>query len=208
MPTEVRSIFHLDASHRGPGSVSRGLSQLLVDELCTYHPAARVVRRDLGRGMPLVDDAWIDASDTPADQRTEAQRRTLAHSDALVEELRACEIWVLGTPIYNFGIPPLLKAWVDQICRARVTFAYSEQGPRGLLEDRPVFVTIASGGSKVGSEREFLTPYLRHVLGFVGIRDLRIIAADQLLMTGEAKIELARQQIRDAAASVRLDRTG
>lgn len=206
MPTEPRNILHLDASHRRQGSVSRGLSQLLVDELLARHPAARVVRRDLGLGMPMIDDAWIAASDTPADQRSAAQRQALAHSDALVEELRASDVWVIGTPIYNFGIPPLLKAWIDQICRARVTFAYSEQGPRGLLEDRPVFVTIASGGSQVGSEREFLTPYLRHVLGFIGIRDLRIIAADQLLMTGEAKIELARQQIRDAAAGVELVR--
>ncbi|HEX7035724.1 MAG TPA: NAD(P)H-dependent oxidoreductase [Pseudomonadales bacterium] len=208
MPTELRSILHLDASHRRQGSVSRGLSQLLVDELLARHPAARIVRRDLASGMPLVDDAWIEASFTPADQRSNAQRRALAHSDTLVEELRTCDVWVIGTPIYNFGIPPLLKAWIDQICRARVTFAYTEQGPRGLLEDRPVFVTIASGGSQVGSEREFLTPYLRHVLGFIGIRDLRIIAADQLLVTGEAKIELARQQIRDAAAGVRLDRSG
>lgn len=206
MPTELRNILHLDASHRRQGSVSRGLSQLLVDELLARHPAARVVRRDLGLGMPMIDDAWIAASDTPADQRSAAQLQALAHSDALVEELRASDVWVIGTPIYNFGIPPLLKAWIDQICRARVTFAYSEQGPRGLLEDRPVFVTIASGGSQVGSEREFLTPYLRHVLGFIGIRDLRIIAADQLLMTGEAKIELARQQIRDAAAGVELVR--
>lgn len=202
MPKEIRSILHLDASHRREGSVSRGLSQLLVNELLARHPGARIVRRDLHGGMPLVDDAWIDASNTPAEQRTDAQRRALAHSDALIEELRGSDVWVIGTPIYNFGIPPLLKAWIDQICRARVTFAYSEQGPRGLLDDRPVFVTIASGGSQVGSEREFLTPYLRHVLGFIGIRDVRIIAADQLLMTGEAKIELARQQIRDAAASV------
>jgi FMN-dependent NADH-azoreductase len=157
-----------------------------------------VIRQDLGQGVPLVEDRWIDANNTPADERSPAQREVLAHSDQLVEELRSADVWVIGTPIYNFSLPPVLKAWVDQICRARVTFAYSEQGPRGLLEDRKVFVTIASGGSRVGSETEFLTPYLCHVLRFIGIRDIEIIAADQLLMAGEEKVARARQQVRKA----------
>ena len=202
MPANVQRILHVDASQRRRGSVSRGLSQLLVGELTRRFPGADVVRRDLGDGMPLVDDAWIAASNTPDDQRTDAHRRALAFSDALVEELKVCDVWVIGTPIYNFSIPPSLKAYVDQICRARVTFAYSEQGPRGLLDDRKVFVAIASGGSKVGSATEFLTPYLTHVLNFIGIRDIELIAADQLLMAGEEKIERAREQVRSAVAAL------
>jgi len=198
----VDTILHMDASQRRHGSVSRALSSLMVDELRQRFPDARIVRRDLGMGVPLVDDRWIDANDTPAERRSAEQLEALRGSDALVEEIRSCGLWVIGTPIYNFSIPPVLKAWIDQICRARVTFAYSEAGPRGLLEDRKVFVTIASGGSKVGSEREFLTPYLRHVLGFIGIRDLEIIAADQLLMAGEEKVALARQQVKDAVAAL------
>jgi FMN-dependent NADH-azoreductase len=196
----VERILHVDASQRRQGSVSRGLSQLLVDELLTRFPGAEVVRRDLLDGMPLVDDAWIQASNTPEDQRTAAQREALALSDTLVGELRRSDVWVIGTPVYNFSITPALKAYVDQVCRARVTFAYSEQGPRGLLEDRKVFVAIASGGSKVGSPTEFLTPYLQHVLHFIGIRDIELIAADQLLMSGEEKIARARDEIRSAVA--------
>jgi FMN-dependent NADH-azoreductase len=196
----VRRILHIDASQRRQGSVSRGLSQLLVDELRARFPDAAVVRRDLLDGMPLVDDAWIEASNTPEDQRSPAQRGVLAFSDGLVEELKACDVWVIGTPIYNFSITPALKAYVDQVCRARVTFTYSEQGPRGLLDDRKVFVAIASGGSKVGSPTEFLTPYLMHVLGFIGIRDVELIAADQLLMSGDDKIDRARDHVKASVA--------
>lgn len=200
MSAAVQRILHVDASQRRHGSVSRGLSQLLVDELCARFPGAAVVRRDLLDGMPLVDDDWIAASNTPDDQRSAAQCDVLAFSDGLVEELKACDVWVIGTPVYNFSITPALKAYVDQICRARVTFAYSEEGPRGLLDDRKVFVAIASGGSKVGSPTEFLTPYLTHVLGFIGIRDVELIAADQLLMSGEDKIALARDEVKAAVA--------
>lgn len=200
MGATIKRILHVDASQRLHGSVSRGLSKLVVDELLGRYPEAEVIRQDLGGGVPLVEDLWIDANNTPAVERTGAQAEALRHSDALVDELRAADLWVIGTPVYNFSLPPVLKAWIDQICRARVTFAYSEQGPRGLLDDRKVFLAIASGGSKVGSPTEFLTPYVLHVLGFIGIRDVEIIAADQLLMGGEEKIALARQQVKDAVA--------
>jgi FMN-dependent NADH-azoreductase len=202
MVLSVERILHVDASQRKRGSVSRALSRLLLDELLAKYPDARVVRRDLADGMPLVDDRWIEANDTPSDARSEGQRAALAFSDELVEELRTTDLWVIGTPVYNFGIPPVLKAWVDQICRARVTFAYSEQGARGLLHDRKVFITIASGGSRIGSPTEFLTPYLRHVLAFVGIRDVEIIAADQLLLAGEEKVNQAQAQVKSAVAGL------
>jgi FMN-dependent NADH-azoreductase len=156
----VKQILHLDASHRREGSVSRALSAALIAELTARYPAAAVVRRVLAAGTPLVDDAWINANDTPEDQRMPEQADALAASDAMVAELRDSDLWVIGTPVYNFSLPPVLKAWVDQICRARVTFAYSEQGPRGLLADRKVFLAIASGGSRIGSPTEFLTPYV------------------------------------------------
>jgi FMN-dependent NADH-azoreductase len=199
--TETK-ILHVDASQRWQGSVSRGLSQALVEQLMAKYPDSRVIRRDLAAGVPLVDADWIAANETAEDQRTSAQREVLAFSDELVAELRDSDVWVIGTPVYNFSLPPVLKAWIDQICRARVTFAYSESGPRGLLEDRKVFLAVASGGSKVGSPTEFLTPYLSHVLGFIGIRDVDIIAADQLLMAGEDKIAEAREQIDRAVAAL------
>jgi FMN-dependent NADH-azoreductase len=198
----VKQILHLDASHRREGSVSRALSAALIAELTARYPAAAVVRRDLAAGTPLVDDAWINANDTPEDQRMPEQADALAASDAMVAELRDSDLWVIGTPVYNFSLPPVLKAWVDQICRARVTFAYSEQGPRGLLADRKVFLAIASGGSRIGSPTEFLTPYVLHVLGFIGVHDVEVVAADQLLMAGEEKITQARAQIVRAVAAL------
>ncbi len=195
MGERIERILHLDASQRKTGSVSRDLSSLLVEKLTTKYPSASVVRRDLADGVPLVDDGWIDANGTPEAERTKEQRRALAQSDALIDELRDTDLWVIGTPVYNFSLPPVLKAWVDQICRARVTFAYSEQGPRGLLEDRKVFLAIASGGSRIGSPTEFLTPYLLHVLKFIGIESVEIVAADQLLMEREDKIARAREQV-------------
>lgn len=202
MRRSVSGVLHLDASQRTQGSVSRALSSLLVEELNARFPEAALVRRDLLDGVPLVDADWIAANETPDDARTAAQRRALAQSDALVDELRQTDVWVIGTPVYNFSLPPVLKAWIDQICRARVTFAYSEAGPRGLMENRKVFVAVASGGSKVGSPTEFLTPYLRHVLGFIGVDDVEIIAADQLLMAGEDKVAEARERIRVAVAAL------
>lgn len=202
MSRTVNRILHVDASQRTRSSVSRGLSRTLVEALTGRYPEAQVVRRDLAAGVPLVDDAWIAANETPDDQRTAAQREVLTGSDTLVAELRDSDVWVIGTPVYNFSLPPVLKAWVDQICRARVTFAYSEQGPRGLLEDRRVYLAVASGGSQVGSPTEFLTPYLRHVLGFIGIRDVEIVAADQLLMAAEEKIARAREQIARSVAAL------
>jgi FMN-dependent NADH-azoreductase len=198
----VKQILHLDASHRREGSVSRALSAALVAELTARYPEADVVRRDLAAGTPLVDDAWINANDTPEAQRMPEQADALAASDAMVVELRDSDLWVIGTPVYNFSLPPVLKAWVDQICRARVTFAYSEQGPRGLLADRKVFLSIASGGSRIGSPTEFLTPYVLHVLGFIGVHDVEVVAADQLLMAGEEKITQARAQIVRAVAAL------
>jgi len=196
------NILHVDASQRERSAGGSVLSQALVEQLTAKYPDSRVIRRDLAAGIPLVDADWIAANETAEDQRTTAQRELLAFSDELVAELRDSDVWVIGTPVYNFSLPPVLKAWIDQICRARVTFAYSEAGPRGLLEDRKVFVAIASGGSKVGSPTEFLTPYLSHVLGFIGIRDVEVIAADQLLMAGGDKIAEAREQIERAVAAL------
>jgi FMN-dependent NADH-azoreductase len=199
---KVRRILHVDASQRSEGSVSRMLSQRIVTTLKKRFPDAAVTRRDLRDGVELVDDDWIRANDTPAEDRSPAQKKTLAYSDSLVAELFDADVWVIGTPVYNFSLPPVLKAWVDQICRARVTFAYSEEGPRGLVSDRKVFVAIASGGSKVGSPTEFLSPYLRQVLAFIGIEDVEVIAADQLLMEREEKVARAQAQVDEAVAAV------
>jgi FMN-dependent NADH-azoreductase len=188
-------ILEVSASGRSKGSVSRLLSADLIDALETRYGAIELTRRDLSRGLPFVDEAWIEANFTAPEDRSAAQRAALAESDALVAELKNTDVLVIGAPIYNFGIPAALKAWVDLIARARLTFRYTENGPEGLLQGRKAYVVIASGGVPVDSPVDFATPYLRQALGFVGIRDVEIIAADQLNSRADESLDAARLRI-------------
>jgi FMN-dependent NADH-azoreductase len=129
----------------------------------------------------------VDANFTAPDQRNALQRAALVESDALVAELMATDVLVIGVPIYNFGIPAKLKAWVDMVARARVTFRYTEDGPVGLLRGKRAYFVVASGGTAVGSAIDFATGYLRHVLGFLGIDDVEIVAADRVMGRGEGQ---------------------
>jgi len=188
-------VLRIDASARVEGSVTRQLADQLVDGLATRVADLAVTRRDLARGLPFVDAGWIAANITDPDARSDAQRETLAGSDALVEEVRDADVWVIATPIYNFGVPASLKAWVDQIARARLTFRYTEQGPQGLLENKKVYILTATGGTEVGSAIDFATPWLKFVLGFLGIRDVEVIAADRGLLRGDAARQHAATRV-------------
>ena len=160
-----------------------------------------VITRDIGlTPLPILSEAWVGANFTPDEARTEAQNQILALSDTLISEIEAADTLVFGVPIYNFGVPAGFKAWIDLIARARKTFKYTETGPVGLLEGKKAYVVIASGGTASGSEIDFATPYVRHVLGFIGIHDVEIVAADQLMATGDEKIQAARDAI-DALAA-------
>lgn len=195
----AHNILHINASARTEGSISRSLSQAIVDKLSTGDTT--VVTRDIGTSpLPLLTETWVGANFTPDDARTPEQRETLALSDTLIAEIEAADTLVLGVPIYNFGVPAVFKAWIDLIARARKTFKYTENGPVGLLENKKAYVVIASGGTPVGAEMDFATPYIRHVLGFVGISDVSVVAADQLMSTGDEKIAAARQAIADLSA--------
>jgi FMN-dependent NADH-azoreductase len=105
---------------------------------------------------------------------------------------------VIGVPVYNFGVPAALKAWVDMIARARSTFRYSDQGPVGLLQGKKVFLVVASGGVAVDSDIDFATPYMRQALRFLGITDIDVIAADQQIQRGSDAMSSARKEIADA----------
>ena len=195
----ARNILHIDASARQAGSVSRELSQHLVDALSDAE--TQVTKREIGlTPLPLISETWVGANFTPEENRSDSQKQALELSDTLIDELEAADTLVLGVPIYNFGVPAAFKAWVDLIARARKTFKYTESGPVGLLEGKKAHVVIASGGTQSGSEIDFATPYVRHVLGFVGIHDVTIIAADQLMSTGDEKLNTARAQIAAVAA--------
>jgi FMN-dependent NADH-azoreductase len=133
----------------------------------------------------------VGAAYTPEDARTEEQKKQLAMSDVLVAELQTADEYVFGVPMHNFGIPSILKLWIDQVARAGKTFSYSAAGPEGLLKGKKATLVIASGGVyDQGTAREgynFVTPYLRTVFGFLGITDVHFIAAGgtKELMTGK-----------------------
>jgi len=195
-------VLEVSASGRQQGSVSRLLAQELIDSLEDRDGSIELTRRDLAKGIPLVDEAWIDANFTAEAERNAEQREALAVSDALVAELQAADIIVIGSPVYNFSIPAALKAWIDMISRARLTFRYTPEGPEGLLKGKKAYIVIASGGVAVDSSVDFATPYLRHALGFVGITDIEVIAAERLNVSAEESLDAARARIAELIHTV------
>jgi len=182
MSNAAKRILQINASARKAGSVTRELTDTLVTRLLEKSAETKVISRDVSQGLPFIDEDWIGANFTDPADRSAEQRMKLALSDTLVSELKAADTIVIGSPIYNFSVPAALKAWIDLIARARETFRYTDNGPEGLLKDKKAYVIVASGGTKVGSEIDFAANYLKHVLGFVGITDVTIVAADQLMM--------------------------
>lgn len=197
MQSKQLRILELNASARNAGSASRELTRDLVNALEDRYGSVQTVRRDLGAGLPFVDEDWVEANFTPEESRTARHREALALSDSLIAELQDADVLVLGVPLYNFSIPASLKAWIDLVARARVTFAYTENGPRGLLDGKKAYLVVATGGVPVGSAVDFATPYLKHVLGFIGITDVEIIAADRLNSQAEESMDSARARIAD-----------
>lgn len=183
-------ILRIDASARYDGSVTRNLTDQII-----AHLNGDVTTRDLAQGLPLLDAAWVGANFTPADARTPEQVEKLALSDTLIAEIKAADTLVIGVPVYNFGVPAVLKAWVDQIARAGVTFRYTENGPEGLLTGKRAILAMASGGTQAGSEADFATGYMRHIMGFIGINDVTLVTADRLMADAEAAMQTAKAQI-------------
>jgi FMN-dependent NADH-azoreductase len=154
----------------------------------------------LSTSLPQISEEWIAANFTPADQRDDKQRDILALSDTLVSEIASADTIVIGLPVYNFSVPTSLKAWIDLIARVGLSFEYSETGPRGLLTGKRAIVAFVSGGTPMGSDVDFASGYIRHVLGFIGITDVEFIAADQLAIDPEKAISAANSAVDSIAA--------
>jgi FMN-dependent NADH-azoreductase len=189
------TILHIDSSARTEGSVSRDLSADIVAKL-----GGDVIRRDLTEALPQITESWVNANFTPADNRDASQRDTLSLSDSLVAELKAADTIVIGTPVYNFGVPAALKAWIDQIARAGLTFKYTENGPVGLLTGKRAIIAIVTGGTPIGSDIDFASGYLKHIMGFIGITDVEVIAADRMMSQGQDAVASAKARIELLAA--------
>ena len=189
------NVLEVQASARGEGSISRDLTADLIAALEARHGELNITRRDLAKGLPFIDEAWVAANFTPDEDRTSTHRQILSRSDDLVAELQAADVIVIGAPMYNFSVPAVLKAWIDMIARARLTFEYTENGPRGLLEGKKAYVVVPSGGVPVGSPADFATPYLRHALKFVGITDVEFIGAQGADRGNDEALDSARARI-------------
>ena len=196
------NILSIQSSGQLQGSTTRSASAELINQLQAADHVQSIVTRDLAEGIPFVDQDWIGANFTPAEDRTAEQTARLAFSEGLIEELETSDLVIIGTPIYNFGVPAVLKAWIDQIARARRTFRYTPEGPVGLLENKTAVIVAASGGTAIGSDADFATGYLRHVLGFVGIHDVHVIAAERQMADADAAKTQLNQQMTELISTL------
>ena len=188
-------ILRLNASANIEASTSKKLGDRLVEQLRNEYGDIEINQRNLNQGLTFIDNEWVAANFTASEERSEDQRARLAFSDSLIEELRQADHIVLTTPMYNFGIPASLKAWVDLIARAGVTFRYTENGPVGLLGNKRVDIVITTGGAPLESPVDFVSGYLRQIFGFIGIDDINIIGADRMNVDAEASFNQALAQI-------------
>ena len=192
-------ILQLNSSARREGSHSTKLADRIVGRLRDADPAATLTVRDLAlTPHPVLDEAALGALFTPAEQRTPEQAARVALDDALIAELVAADVLVMGVPMYNFGIPAQLKNWIDAIARAGVTFRYTASGPEGLLRGKRAFVALARGGRYRNTPADTQVPYLRTLLGFVGITDVEFVYAEGLAMGAGAEA----QGLADARAQI------
>jgi FMN-dependent NADH-azoreductase len=194
-------ILYVTASIRSDESISRSLGGKLVEGLAAK-TGATVTTRDLAANdLPFVSEARFGANLTPAADRTPEQAELAAIADELIAELQAADTIVIASPIYNFGVPASVKAWADLVARAGTTFQYTPTGPEGLLTGKKAYLAIASGGTPVGSEIDFMSPWLKHFLGFLGIKDVEHVAADAIMgQGGEEKIAEAQELAAKLAA--------
>ncbi|MDG1169686.1 MAG: NAD(P)H-dependent oxidoreductase [Sulfitobacter sp.] len=186
------AILRIDSSANLETSVTRDLTSRIIAHLGDTDITSRDLAAD---PLPQINQAWADARQTPQADRSPEQHAALVQSDALIKEIKDADTIVIGVPIYNFTIPAALKAWIDLIARAGETFRYTETGPVGLIEGKRAILAVASGGVPAGSEMDFATGYMRHVLGFIGITDVSIVAADALAQDAEGTIAHAHDAI-------------
>ena len=193
-------VLVIESSARQQGSISRQLTADFVSQWQAVHPADQVTLRDLAvNPVPHLDANLLGGWMKPEDQRNADELQALARSNELTDEVLAADVLVLAAPMYNFTIPSTLKAWLDHVLRAGVTFKYTETGPQGLLTGKKAYVLTARGGIHAGATSDHQEPYLRQVMAFIGIHDVTFIHAEGLNLGGvfhekglnQAKAQLA-----------------
>ena len=187
-------IYQIDSSARKKGSTSRALAKKLLDKI--KKPEDEVIYRDLDDEMVFVSGLTESGMKIEEKDQTEHHKKMFELSDTLVKELKESDIIIISAPIYNYGPPATLKAWSDLAARIGETFRFKPNGRReGLLKNKIAFLVITSGGTKLNSEEDFLTPWLKFILNFFGINKVEIISADQMALDYKKSIREAEAQI-------------
>ena len=192
----MKKILHVISSPRGANSFSIKLGNAIVEKIKTTYPESTVKEFNLvNHQFPHLEEAHLNAFFTPAENRTPENLAAVKHSDDAIKDLQDADIIVIGAPLYNFQIHSTLKAWIDHIARSGITFKYGENGPEGLIKGKKVYIAIASGG--VYSEGpmqsyDFIAPYLKGVLGFLGMTDISIFRVEGSSMPGMAEAALEK----------------
>lgn len=198
-------ILHIISSPRS-NSYSAQLGHQIVEKLLAAHPGSTVSERNLTtHPLPQVEEVFVQGIFTPTEGRTPAQQAAVDHSDTVIAEVLAADVLVIGTPMYNFSIPSALKAWLDHLVRAGVTFSYGANGPQGLITGKKVYLAMASGGvyseGSAMAAYDFIAPYLKPVLGFVGLTDVEVVRVE-----GTSIPDLAPTALAKAVESIVIDR--
>lgn len=182
----MKNILHIISSPRGANSMSIKLGNAIVDKVQSKYPGSKVKERNLiNKQFPHLEEAHLHAFYTPVEQRSPENLLAVQHSDEAIQEIKDADILVIGVPFYNFGIHSTLKAWIDHIARAGVTFQYGASGPEGLIKGKKVYLAIASGGVYSDGPMQaydFAAPYLKAVLGFLGMTDVTVFRVEGVNM--------------------------
>jgi FMN-dependent NADH-azoreductase len=201
------NILQINSSARswtnGQGSQSTRLANELVEQLRAANPAATLTVRDLtANPHPHLDESALGALFTPADKRSQEQHDRVALDTALIAELQAADVIVLAAPMVNFGITTQLKSWVDAVAKAGVTFKYTATGPVGLVEGKKVYAVLTRGGVYRDQPGDTMVPYLKMLLGFLGMTDVEFVYAEGLAMGPEAEAKALASARAEIAAIV------
>ncbi len=187
-------IYQIDSSARKKGSTSRALAKKLLDKI--KKPRDEVIYRDLDDEMLFVSGLTESGMNIDENDQTDEHKKMFKLSDKLVKELKESDVIIISAPIYNYGPPATLKAWSDLAARIGETFRFKPNGRReGLLKNKHAYLVITSGGTKLNSSEDFLTPWLKFILNFFGIEKVDIISADQMALDYEKSIKEAEAQI-------------
>lgn len=192
----MKRILHLISSLQEKGSHSIELGRAIVERIQEKYPGSTLEELNLvDIEIPHLNPAVLRTFFIPGDQLTAEERASIRFSDEMVKQLLAADIIVIGAPLYNFTIHTSLKAWIDHITRAGITFGYGENGPVGKVVGKKVYVAMSSGGvysEGPGKANDFVAPYLNAFLGFLGMTDLTVVRAEGLKVPGVKEYAMAK----------------